>query len=160
MLSGRRLRSNALRMGKVLPRRVERSRRAARRIAAERCTPSTSRLTVPRLRFTIPRTPRGARSRLSGVSAGVAVKTAADARRAASRDVCALKPCRLTVLLQRASIRTSTASAYINDQDAAVGPTDRAYIIYSGESLMEGRLDDIVNNPEVRRLYLGEEFRL
>jgi lipopolysaccharide export system ATP-binding protein len=26
--------------------------------------------------------------------------------------------------------------------------------------LMEGRADDIVNNPEVRRLYLGEEFRL
>ncbi len=38
--------------------------------------------------------------------------------------------------------------------------TDRAYIIYSGEVLMEGRADDIVNNPDVRRLYLGEEFRL
>ena len=38
--------------------------------------------------------------------------------------------------------------------------TDRAYIIYSGEVLMEGRKDDIVNDPEVRRLYLGEEFRL
>jgi lipopolysaccharide export system ATP-binding protein len=38
--------------------------------------------------------------------------------------------------------------------------TDRAYIIYSGEVLMEGRADDIVNDPEVRRLYLGEEFRL
>jgi len=41
-----------------------------------------------------------------------------------------------------------------------LGLTDRAYIIYSGEVLMEGRTDDIVNNPEVRRLYLGEEFRL
>ena len=38
--------------------------------------------------------------------------------------------------------------------------TDRAYIIYSGEVLMEGRTEDIVNHPEVRRLYLGEEFRL
>jgi lipopolysaccharide export system ATP-binding protein len=38
--------------------------------------------------------------------------------------------------------------------------TDRAYIIYSGEVLMEGRKDDIVNDPEVRRLYLGEEFRM
>ena len=37
--------------------------------------------------------------------------------------------------------------------------TDRSYIIYSGEVLMEGRQDDIVNDPEVRRLYLGEEFR-
>ena len=41
-----------------------------------------------------------------------------------------------------------------------LGLTDRAYIIYSGEVLMEGRADDIVNNSEVRRLYLGEEFRL
>jgi lipopolysaccharide export system ATP-binding protein len=41
-----------------------------------------------------------------------------------------------------------------------LGLTDRAYIIYSGEVLMEGRPNDIVNNPDVRRLYLGEEFRL
>jgi len=41
-----------------------------------------------------------------------------------------------------------------------LGLTDRAYIIYSGEVLMEGRPDEIVNNPDVRRLYLGEEFRM
>jgi lipopolysaccharide export system ATP-binding protein len=41
-----------------------------------------------------------------------------------------------------------------------LGLTDRAYIIYSGEVLMEGQADDIVNNSDVRRLYLGEEFRL
>ena len=41
-----------------------------------------------------------------------------------------------------------------------LGLTDRAYIIYSGEVLMEGRPEDIVANPDVRRLYLGEEFRL
>ena len=41
-----------------------------------------------------------------------------------------------------------------------LGLTDRAYIIYSGEVLMEGSPDDIVNHPDVRRLYLGEEFRL
>jgi lipopolysaccharide export system ATP-binding protein len=40
-----------------------------------------------------------------------------------------------------------------------LGLTDRAYIIYSGEVLMEGRAQDIVNNPDVRRLYLGEDFR-
>ena len=33
--------------------------------------------------------------------------------------------------------------------------TDRSYIIYSGQVLMEGRKDDIVNDAEVRRLYLG-----
>jgi lipopolysaccharide export system ATP-binding protein len=26
--------------------------------------------------------------------------------------------------------------------------------------LMEGRAEDIVNNPDVRRLYLGENFEL
>jgi lipopolysaccharide export system ATP-binding protein len=41
-----------------------------------------------------------------------------------------------------------------------LGLTDRAYIIYSGEVLMEGRANDIVNNPDVRRLYLGQEFKL
>ena len=38
--------------------------------------------------------------------------------------------------------------------------TDRSYIIYSGQVLMEGRQDDIVNDPEVRRLYLGKDFRI
>jgi lipopolysaccharide export system ATP-binding protein len=41
-----------------------------------------------------------------------------------------------------------------------LGLTDRAYIIYSGEVLMEGNTADIVADSEVRRLYLGEEFRL
>src|SRR6188508_2392663 len=41
-----------------------------------------------------------------------------------------------------------------------LGLTDRAYIIYSGEVLMEGRTEDIVNDPDVRRLYLGEDFSL
>ncbi len=41
-----------------------------------------------------------------------------------------------------------------------LGLVDRGYIIYSGQVLMEGLADEIVNDPEVRRLYLGEEFRL
>ncbi|HET7678827.1 MAG TPA: LPS export ABC transporter ATP-binding protein [Xanthobacteraceae bacterium] len=41
-----------------------------------------------------------------------------------------------------------------------LGLTDRSYIIYSGQVLMEGRADEIVNNPDVRRLYLGEDFEL
>jgi lipopolysaccharide export system ATP-binding protein len=41
-----------------------------------------------------------------------------------------------------------------------LGLTDRAYIVYAGEILTEGSPDEIVNNSDVRRLYLGEEFRL
>ncbi|OYZ91936.1 MAG: LPS export ABC transporter ATP-binding protein [Xanthobacter sp. 17-67-6] len=41
-----------------------------------------------------------------------------------------------------------------------LGLIDRAYIIHSGTVLMEGDKDSVVNHPDVRRLYLGEEFRL
>jgi lipopolysaccharide export system ATP-binding protein len=37
---------------------------------------------------------------------------------------------------------------------------DRAYIIHDGTVLMEGSPRDIVNNDEVRRVYLGEKFSL
>lgn len=41
-----------------------------------------------------------------------------------------------------------------------LGLIDRAYIIHSGRVLTEGSPDAIVSNEEVRRLYLGEDFRL
>lgn len=37
---------------------------------------------------------------------------------------------------------------------------DRAYIIHDGMVLMEGAPSEIVNNTEVRRVYLGEKFSL
>jgi lipopolysaccharide export system ATP-binding protein len=37
---------------------------------------------------------------------------------------------------------------------------DRAYIIHGGHVLMEGVPEEIVSHPDVRRLYLGEEFRM
>jgi lipopolysaccharide export system ATP-binding protein len=36
--------------------------------------------------------------------------------------------------------------------------TDRAYIIHQGQILREGTGDQLVNDPEVRRVYLGENF--
>ncbi|HEY8126476.1 MAG TPA: LPS export ABC transporter ATP-binding protein [Methylocystis sp.] len=41
-----------------------------------------------------------------------------------------------------------------------LGLTDRAYIIYNGSVLTEGTPDEIVANPDVRRIYLGEDFRM
>ncbi len=41
-----------------------------------------------------------------------------------------------------------------------LGLVDRAYIVHSGSILMEGDPDEIVRNEKVRRVYLGEEFRL
>jgi lipopolysaccharide export system ATP-binding protein len=41
-----------------------------------------------------------------------------------------------------------------------LGLVDRAYIIHSGRVLTEGSPDEIIANNEVRRVYLGEDFRL
>ncbi|MFM6972921.1 MAG: LPS export ABC transporter ATP-binding protein [Alphaproteobacteria bacterium] len=35
---------------------------------------------------------------------------------------------------------------------------DRAYIVYDGNILFSGSKDQIINNPEVRRVYLGQDF--
>jgi len=41
-----------------------------------------------------------------------------------------------------------------------LGLIDRAYIIHSGRVLTEGTPEQIVADPDVRRLYLGEDFRM
>ncbi len=41
-----------------------------------------------------------------------------------------------------------------------LGICDHAYIISEGRVLAEGTPDEIVANPEVRRVYLGEHFRM
>jgi lipopolysaccharide export system ATP-binding protein len=41
-----------------------------------------------------------------------------------------------------------------------LGLIDRAYIIAAGEVLTEGSPNEIVMNADVRRVYLGEQFRL
>jgi lipopolysaccharide export system ATP-binding protein len=37
---------------------------------------------------------------------------------------------------------------------------DRAYILYDGTVLMSGSPDEVVTNKDVRRVYLGDEFRI
>ena len=41
-----------------------------------------------------------------------------------------------------------------------LGICDRAYIISEGSVLAEGTPDHIIENPDVRRVYLGEHFRM
>jgi lipopolysaccharide export system ATP-binding protein len=41
-----------------------------------------------------------------------------------------------------------------------LGLIDRAYIIHSGHVLTQGTPEEIVESPDVSRLYLGEDFRL
>ncbi|MGI4796337.1 MAG: LPS export ABC transporter ATP-binding protein, partial [Janthinobacterium lividum] len=37
---------------------------------------------------------------------------------------------------------------------------DRAYILHDGQVLMEGAPNEVVENQDVRRVYLGERFSL
>jgi lipopolysaccharide export system ATP-binding protein len=41
-----------------------------------------------------------------------------------------------------------------------LGITDRSYVLHDGLILKEGNTDEIVSDPMVRKVYLGEEFRL
>jgi lipopolysaccharide export system ATP-binding protein len=38
--------------------------------------------------------------------------------------------------------------------------TDRAYIMFDGSIHIEGTSQELVNDPQARKLYLGEDFRL
>ncbi|WP_178861401.1 LPS export ABC transporter ATP-binding protein [Thiomicrorhabdus cannonii] len=39
-----------------------------------------------------------------------------------------------------------------------LGVCDHAYILYSGTILASGKPDEVLNHPEVKRVYLGEDF--
>ncbi len=71
----------------------------------------------------------------------------------------------ISVLTFRTSFATWTlaGSAFlITDHNVRENawPDDRAYIIHEAKVLTHGRADDIVNNADVRRLYLGDKFHL
>ena len=38
--------------------------------------------------------------------------------------------------------------------------TDRAYVVFQGQILLEGTAEHLANDPEARRIYLGESFSL
>jgi lipopolysaccharide export system ATP-binding protein len=38
--------------------------------------------------------------------------------------------------------------------------TDRAYLLFSGDILKAGSAQELAEDPEVRRLYLGDDFEL
>ena len=41
-----------------------------------------------------------------------------------------------------------------------LGIVDRAYILHDGHVLMSGSTDQIVADPKVRQVYLGDDFRM
>jgi len=59
-------------------------------------------------------------------------------------------------------LRQSGLGILVTDHNvrAALTVVDRAYIIGNGRILAEGVPQSLAQNPEVRRVYLGEDFTL
>jgi lipopolysaccharide export system ATP-binding protein len=61
-----------------------------------------------------------------------------------------------------ASLRDRGLGILITDHNVreTLAITDRAYLLYDGRILQSGDAHALINDPEARRLYLGEDFRL
>ena len=59
-------------------------------------------------------------------------------------------------------LATSGIGVLITDHNVreTLSVTDRAYILKSGKIFRKGRPEELSNDPEVRRVYLGDHFRL
>ena len=59
-------------------------------------------------------------------------------------------------------LKTRGIGVLITDHNVrdCLGIVDRAYILHDGKVLMEGLPEDIVDNDDVRKVYLGESFSL
>jgi branched-chain amino acid transport system ATP-binding protein len=42
---------------------------------------------------------------------------------------------------------------------AALRVADRGYVLETGRIILEGETEDLLNNKEVQRAYLGKEYR-
>ena len=59
-------------------------------------------------------------------------------------------------------LREEGLSILITDHNVreTLGIVDRAYMIYEGKVLTQGTREELVNNPEARKFYLGDQFRM
>ncbi len=59
-------------------------------------------------------------------------------------------------------LKTKNIGVLITDHNVrdTLGIVDRAYILHDGKVLTEGKPEDIVDNEDVRRVYLGQSFSL
>jgi lipopolysaccharide export system ATP-binding protein len=60
------------------------------------------------------------------------------------------------------NLKTRGIGVLITDHNVreTLSLVDRAYLMYQGRVLISGTADDIVNNPDSRKFYLGEDFRM
>ncbi len=61
-----------------------------------------------------------------------------------------------------AKLREKNIGILITDHNVheTLSITDRAYLLYDGRILKSGSAEDLANDPEVRKKYLGEKFEL
>ena len=61
-----------------------------------------------------------------------------------------------------AELKTRGIGVLITDHNVreTLGIVDRAYILHDGQVLMSGTPEDVVENENVRRVYLGDSFRI
>lgn len=61
-----------------------------------------------------------------------------------------------------AKLRKKNIGILITDHNVheTLSITDRAYLLYDGKILKSGTSEELANDPEVRRIYLGENFEL
>jgi lipopolysaccharide export system ATP-binding protein len=61
-----------------------------------------------------------------------------------------------------ADLKTRGIGVLITDHNVreTLGIVDRAYILHDGKVLMSGTPNDVIENENVRRVYLGENFRI
>ncbi len=61
-----------------------------------------------------------------------------------------------------ASLKERDIGVLITDHNVreTLSITDRSYLLFDGKILLSGSSESLANDPEARRLYLGERFRL
>ena len=61
-----------------------------------------------------------------------------------------------------AALKTRGLGVLITDHNVreTLGIVDRAYILHDGRVLMSGTTDEVVRDENVRRVYLGQGFRI
>ena len=61
--------------------------------------------------------------------------------------------------IQTLRSRATTILLVEQNAKAALRVADRGYIIETGRIILEGETQDLLNNKEVQRAYLGKEYR-
>jgi len=61
-----------------------------------------------------------------------------------------------------AKLKTKNIGVLITDHNVheTLSITDRAYLLFEGSILKQGTAEDLANDPQVRKVYLGENFEL